>query len=52
MRVPKLSRAELKVMEAFWANGASSIREVQEKLPEASRPAYTTVQTLVYRLET
>lgn len=50
MHVPKLSRAELKVMEAFWAHGASSIREIQEKLPGPS--AYTTVQTLVYRLET
>jgi predicted transcriptional regulator len=38
-------------MEAFWTNGASSIREVQEAFPEQDRPAYTTVQTMVYRLE-
>src|SRR5262245_58677009 len=38
-------------MEAFWAHGASSVREIQEALPEDGRPAYTTVQTMVYRLE-
>jgi BlaI family transcriptional regulator, penicillinase repressor len=51
MAVPKLSRAELKVIEALWNRGASSIREIQETLPPKNRPAYTTVQTLVYRLE-
>ena len=51
MTIPKLSRTELKVMEALWSNGASSIREIQETLPAKGRPAYTTVQTLVYRLE-
>jgi len=51
MAIPKLSRAEFKVIEALWSKGASSIREVQETLPSKSRPAYTTVQTLVYRLE-
>ncbi|HUL83303.1 MAG TPA: BlaI/MecI/CopY family transcriptional regulator [Gammaproteobacteria bacterium] len=51
MAIPKLSRAELKVMEALWDRGASSIREIQETLPAKGRPAYTTVQTLVYRLE-
>jgi len=51
MAIPKLSRTELKVMEALWSHGASSIREVQETLPAKGRPAYTTVQTLVYRLE-
>jgi predicted transcriptional regulator len=38
-------------MEAFWAGGPSSVREVQERFPEADRPAYTTIQTMVYRLE-
>jgi predicted transcriptional regulator len=38
-------------MEVLWTNGASSIREVQEAFPESDRPAYTTVQTMVYRLE-
>jgi predicted transcriptional regulator len=51
MAIPKLSRAELKVMESLWGKGASSIREIQEALPPKTRPAYTTVQTLVYRLE-
>jgi BlaI family transcriptional regulator, penicillinase repressor len=51
MAIPKLSRAELKVIEALWTKGASSIREIQETLPAKNRPAYTTVQTLVYRLE-
>ncbi len=51
MATPKLSRAELALMEALWSKGASSIREIQESLPAKSRRAYTTVQTLVYRLE-
>jgi BlaI family transcriptional regulator, penicillinase repressor len=51
MATPKLSRAELRVIEALWSKGASSIREIQETLPAKGRPAYTTVQTLVYRLE-
>src|SRR5258705_1896778 len=38
-------------MEAFWTRGDSSVREIQEALPEKDRPAYTTVQTMVYRLE-
>jgi len=38
-------------MEALWGSGASSIREIQERFPEKERPAYTTVQTMVYRLE-
>jgi predicted transcriptional regulator len=38
-------------MEALWNHGALSIREIQEALPEPNRPAYTTVQTMVYRLE-
>ena len=39
-------------MEALWTLGPSSVREIQETFPEAERPAYTTVQTMVYRLET
>src|SRR5215472_10519215 len=38
-------------MEALWSHGASSIREIQEAFPERGRPAYTTVQTTVYRME-
>jgi BlaI family penicillinase repressor len=51
MVYPKLSRLELQVMEALWNSGASSIREIQETFPQEDRPAYTTVQTTVYRLE-
>ena len=51
MKSPKLTKLELKVMEALWNNGASSIREIQETFPENERPAYTTVQTTVYRME-
>lgn len=47
----KLTKLELRIMEAFWARGASSVREIQDCFPEKSRPAYTTVQTVVYRLE-
>jgi BlaI family penicillinase repressor len=47
----KLSKLEFQIMEALWARGASSIREIQESFPEKRRPAYTTVQTTVYRLE-
>jgi predicted transcriptional regulator len=39
-------------MEALWTRGTSSVREIQEHFPEKDRPAYTTVQTMVYRLET
>jgi BlaI family transcriptional regulator, penicillinase repressor len=49
--VPRLSRFELEIMEAFWTLGRAAIREVQESLREERRPAYTTVQTIVYRLE-
>ena len=51
MPTPKLSKLELRVMQTLWTRGASSIRELQEAFPEAERPAYTTVQTIVYRLE-
>lgn len=47
----RLTRFELEVMEAFWRLGPASVREVQQHLPEKKRPAYTTVQTMVYRLE-
>lgn len=50
MRQPKLTRLELQILEALWAHGKASIREIQEAFPEP-RPAYTTVQTTVYRLE-
>jgi len=52
MALPKLTKLELQIMEALWSRGALSIREVQEAFPEPDRPAYTTVQTTVYRLET
>ena len=51
MPQPKLSKLELKIMEALWSKGASSVREIQEHFPAKRRPAYTTVQTMVYRLE-
>src|SRR6266852_5053139 len=51
MALPKLTKLELQIMEALWSRGASSIREIQETFPEPDRPAYTTVQTTVYRLE-
>jgi predicted transcriptional regulator len=49
--LPKLSKLELQIMDALWSRGALSVREVQEAFPEKDRPAYTTVQTMVYRLE-
>jgi predicted transcriptional regulator len=51
MNGPKLTKLELQIMEALWTAGASSIREIQETFPEKDRPAYTTIQTTVYRLE-
>ena len=51
MNSPKLTKLELQIMDALWNKGASSIREIQEHFPESRRPAYTTVQTTVYRLE-
>lgn len=47
----KLSKLELTIMEALWTQGASSIREIHDAFPKRNRPAYTTVQTMVYRLE-
>ena len=51
MGEPKLAKLELQIMDALWTRGQSSIREIQESFPEKDRPAYTTVQTTVYRLE-
>ena len=48
---PRLTRLELQILETLWTRGNASIREIQEAFPEP-RPAYTTVQTTVYRLET
>src|SRR5215472_6225095 len=52
MAQPRLTKLELQIMNALWNNGSLSIREIQEAFPENDRPAYTTVQTTVYRLET
>jgi predicted transcriptional regulator len=51
MRKPRLSKLELQIMDVLWRKGPSAIRDIQENLPTARRPAYTTVQTMVYRLE-
>ena len=51
MAVPKLTKLELQIMEALWTHGPCSVREIQEAFPAKKRPAYTTVQTTVYRLE-
>jgi len=51
MRHPKLSKLEMQIMEVLWSAGPSAIREVQESFGAKNRPAYTTVQTMVYRLE-
>lgn len=51
MKRPRLSKAETRILEQFWKLGACSVREVLESLPEEERVAYTTVQTLAYRLE-
>jgi BlaI family transcriptional regulator, penicillinase repressor len=48
---PKLTKLELQIMETLWNRGEASIREIQEAFPEKGRPAYTTIQTTVYRLE-
>ncbi len=50
MRLPKLTRLELQILETLWARSNASIREIQEAFPDP-KPAYTTVQTTVYRLE-
>jgi BlaI family transcriptional regulator, penicillinase repressor len=48
---PKLAKLEMRIMETLWTRGKASIREIQEGFPEKDRPAYTTIQTTVYRLE-
>jgi BlaI family transcriptional regulator, penicillinase repressor len=50
-RPKKLSTLEFQIMEALWTQGECSIREIQEAFPSRQRPAYTTIQTTVYRLE-
>jgi len=51
MPAPKLSKLEFQIMEALWARGESSIRGILESLPAKRRPAYTTIQTTIYRME-
>jgi len=51
MAEPKLTKLELQIMEALWTQGQASIRDIQEAFSEQYRPAYTTIQTTVYRLE-
>lgn len=51
MPTPKLSKLDLRILDALWEHGKASIREIQEAFPEP-RPAYSTIQTIVYRLET
>jgi|SRR5688572_8827980 predicted transcriptional regulator len=52
MAPPRLTRLELQIMQALWSRGPISIREILDDFPARRRPAYTTVQTTVYRLET
>ena len=51
MALPRLTKLELQIMEALWNVGPTSIREIQEAFPAKGRPAYTTIQTTVYRME-
>jgi predicted transcriptional regulator len=51
MAGPALSKLELRIMEVLWNRDTASIREIQESFPDKQRPAYTTIQTTVYRLE-
>ena len=51
MKTPKLSKLEFQIMEILWSRGESPIREIQEGLEAKRKPAYTTIQTMVYRLE-
>ena len=51
MKPPKLTRLELQIMEVLWSRGPCAIREIQEAFPKRNRPAYSTIQTTVYRLE-
>jgi BlaI family penicillinase repressor len=52
MTLPKLTKLELHIMEVRWTRGPCAIREIQEAFPKRNRPAYTTIHTTVYRLET
>ncbi len=52
MPPPKLSKLEFQIMETLWNKNECSIREIQESFPLKKRPAYTTIQTTVYRMET
>jgi BlaI family penicillinase repressor len=52
MAPSKLSRLEFQIMEVLWSRGELSIRDIQEAMPGKQRPAYTTIQTTIYRLET
>ena len=47
----KLSKLEFQIMETLWGHGESSIREIQEAFPGRRKPAYTTIQTTIYRME-
>ena len=47
----KLSKLEFQIMETLWVRGESSIREIQEAFPGRRKPAYTTIQTTIYRME-
>ena len=51
MATTRLTKLELQIMDVFWTRGACSVREVQDAFPGSKKPAYTTVQTTVYRLE-
>jgi predicted transcriptional regulator len=51
LALPKLTPIELRIMDVLWTHGASAVRQVQEDFPEDARPAYTTLQTVLYRLE-
>jgi BlaI family transcriptional regulator, penicillinase repressor len=51
MALPRLSNLQMRILESLWKHGASSVREIQERFPAKKRPAYTTVQTIVGRLE-
>ena len=51
MAKPRVTKFELQLLEKLWELGPASVREIQESLPERDRPAYTTVQTIVFRLE-
>jgi BlaI family transcriptional regulator, penicillinase repressor len=51
MATTRLTKLELQIMDVFWTQGACSVREVQDAFPGSKKPAYTTIQTTVYRLE-